>query len=184
MNNEIRNMCDMKKLLTFFCLVFIALTSGAQTNAIDEMFEKYAERDGFTVVTISGRMFSLIAGLDKSNENADGIMRNLRSIQILSVNDSLLNKKLNFYTELSKKINLKAYEELMAIREGGDVTRFLIRENAGRVSELIVITGGPGGNSLISIKGDLSLKNISDLSKSMHMKELEGLENIDKKKER
>jgi hypothetical protein len=70
----------------------------------------------------------------------------------------------------------------MAVREGGDVTKFLIREKAGRVSELLVISGGPGGNSLISIRGDLSLKNISDLSKSMNMKELEELENIDKKK--
>jgi hypothetical protein len=173
--------CIMKKLLTVLTLSFLVISASAQTTAIEEMFDKYAERDGFTVVTISGRMFSLFAGLDKSNENADGIIRNLRSIQILSVSDSLLNKKLNFYTELSKKINLKAYEELMAVREGGDVTKFLIRENGGRVSELLVITGGPGGNSLISIKGDLSLKNISDLSKSMDMRELEGLEDIDKK---
>jgi hypothetical protein len=96
----------MKKLLTVFCLVFLALASAAQTDAIDAMFEKYAERDGFTVVTISGRMFSLFAGLDKGNENADGIIRNLSSIQILSVSDSLLNNKLNFYSELSKRSTL------------------------------------------------------------------------------
>jgi hypothetical protein len=46
---------------------------------------------------------------------------------------------------------------------------------------LLVITGGPAGNSLISIKGDLNLKNISDLSKSLDMQELKSLDKIEKK---
>ena len=41
--------------------------------------------------------------------------------------------------------------------------------------------GGPGGNSLISIKGELNLKNISDMSKSLDMQELKDLDKIQKK---
>jgi hypothetical protein len=153
----------------------------AQTNPIDEMFNKYSEKDGFTVVTISSKMFSMFANLDSENKDADNILHRLKSIRILSVEDTLLNKNLNFYTELGKKLDLSVYEELMVVKEGHDITKFLIRHNGNQISELLVITGGPGGNSLISIKGDLNLKNISDISKSMDMKELKSLEKMDKK---
>jgi hypothetical protein len=126
-------------------------------------------------------MFSMFANLDSENKEADDIMRRLKSIRILSVEDSLLNQNLNFYTELSRKLNMSDYEELMVVKEGKNITKFLIRQNGNIISELLVIAGGPGGNSLISIKGDLSLKNISDLSKNSGIQELKNLEKIDKK---
>jgi hypothetical protein len=156
----------------------------AQTSPIDEMFNKYSEKEGFTVVSISSKMFSMFSDPDNKNKEADDIINRLKSIRILSVEDSLLNRNLNFYTELSKKLDLSEYEELMAVREGADVTKFLIRQNGNVISELLVVTGGPGGNSLISIKGDLNLKSISDLSKSVDIQELKSLDDIEKKNPR
>jgi len=72
----------------------------------------------------------------------------------------------------------------MAVKEGHAVTKFLIRQNGNVISELLVVTGGPGGNSLISIRGDLNLKSISDLSKSMDIQELKSLDNMEKKNPR
>lgn len=172
----------MKKTILFFTALCTGILLQAQAGAVQQMFDKYSERDGFTVVTISSRMFSMLAELDSDNDNSDNIIDNLKSIQILSINDSLLNKGINFYSELTKKLDLKVYEELMAVKEGSNQTKFLVRYNGERIAELLVITGGPGGNSLISIKGNLSLKNISQLSKSMDMKELEELEDVDRKK--
>ncbi len=171
----------MKKLFLFFTAICLSFIIKAQTNPVDEMFNKYSERDGFTVVTISSRMFSMFSNLDSEDKDADDLIQKLKSIKILSVEDSLLNKNINFYTELSKKLDLSQYEELMNVREGKDVTKFLIKEKGKLITELLVITGGPGGNSLISIKGDFNLKNISELSKSTGIKELEGLEKIDEK---
>ncbi len=144
------------------------------------MFKKYSERDGFTVVTISSRMLSMFAGNDTETNDADDIMRRLKSIRILSVGDSLLNENINFYTELSRKLDLSVYEELLAVKEGHDVTKFLIKQNGDRISELLVITGGPGGNSLISIQGDLNLKNISELSKNIDNQDIKKLNKLEK----
>jgi hypothetical protein len=126
-------------------------------------------------------MFSLFANKDPENKDADNVINKLKSIKILSVEDSLLNKNLNFYSELSKKLDLSVYEELMVIKEGPDITKFLIKQNGNIISELLVVKGGPGGNSLISIKGELNLKNISDMSKSLDMQELKSLDKIQKK---
>jgi hypothetical protein len=171
----------MKKSFLILILTCLTFTIKAQSSPIDEMFNKYSEKDGFTFVTISSRMFSMFADMNTDNKDADDVIHNLSSIRILSA-DSLHNQNLNFYTELTKKLNLSAYEELMVVKEGKDMTKFLVKYNGDRIAELLVITGGPDGNSLISIKGNFNLKNISNLSKSMDMKELKSLEGVDKAK--
>jgi hypothetical protein len=172
----------MKKLYLSIVLICLVTLIKAQSNPVDEMFDKYSEKPGFTVVSISSKMFSMFAGAEEADKDADDIISKLKSIKILSVEDSLLNKNLNFYTELSKKLDLSVYEELMAVKEGGNITRFLIRQTGKTINELLVITGGPEGNSLISIKGDLNLKNLSELSRSVGMDELKDLDQIEEKK--
>lgn len=171
----------MKKIILSFITLSLTLMINAQTNAVDEMFNRYSEKQGFTVVSISSKMFSMFANKDADNKDTDDVISKLKSIKILSVEDSLLNKNLNFYTELSRKLDLSVYEELMVVKEGPDITKFLIKQSGNIITELLVVKGGPGGNSLISIKGELNLKNISDMSKSLDMQELKGLDKIQKK---
>jgi hypothetical protein len=171
----------MKKLFLSFSVLCLTLILQAQSGPVEDMFNKYSEKPGFTVVSISSKMFSMFASKETEKKDADDIISRLKSIKILSVEDSLLNKNLNFYTELSKKLDLSVYEELMVVKGGPDVTKFLIKQTGNIITELLVISGGPGGNSLISIKGDLNLKNISDLSKSLDMQELKSLDKIEKK---
>lgn len=164
----------MKKLifsLTFMCVL---LTVSAQINAIDEMFEKYSEKDGFTLVTISGKMFNMFGSQNAGNSAEGEVINKLSSIRILSVDDSVLNSQINFYGEISKK--LSGFEELMVVKEGQNMTKFLIRQKGDIISELLVITGGPGGNSLISIRGDLDMKSLSAISKEIGIQDLEGIE--------
>ena len=171
----------MKKIFLSFCALCLSLILHAQSGPVEDMFNKYSEKPGFTVVSISSKMFGMFANKETDKKEADDIISRLKSIKILSVEDSLLNKNLNFYTELSKKLDLSVYEELMVVKSGPDVTKFLIKQSGNIISELLVITGGPAGNSLISIKGELNLKNISDLSKSLDMQELKSLDKIEKK---
>jgi hypothetical protein len=171
----------MKKLILSITLICLTVFLKAQSSAVDDMFNKYSEKPGFTVVSISSKMLGLFANNESDKKDADDIISKLKSIKILSVEDSLLNKNLNFYTELSKKLDLSAYEELMVVKNGPDITKFLIKQSGNTISELLVIIGGPAGNSLISIKGDLNLKNISNLSKSLDMQELKSLDKIEKK---
>ncbi|MBW6501044.1 MAG: DUF4252 domain-containing protein [Bacteroidales bacterium] len=169
----------MKKLILITTVICLASVLNGQTNPVEEMFDKYSEKEGFTTVYISGRMFNLFS--DKSSEAEVKVMRRLKGIRILTVEDPLLNKSINFYTELSRKLDKSAYEELMVVKEKNEVTRFLIRQKGDTITELLVVSGGPEGNVLISITGDLDLKAISELSKTSGIDELKELENIEKK---
>ena len=170
----------MKKVILITMALCLAFMAQAQVNAIDEMFDKYSEKEGFTTVYISSKLLSLFIPKDAKAEDGSDIIHRLKSIRILSVGDSLLNKSVNFYKELSNKLNMSDYEELMVVKEGNDVTKFLIKQKGDIISELLVITGGPGDNTLISIKGDLDLKMISDLSKNTGIEELKDLEKVEK----
>ena len=171
----------MKRQIFFLALMLPGfLGINAQKNAIDNLFEKYSETEGVTTVYISGKMLNMFSGLNEDNVEAKGVMNKLTSIMILSVDDSLLNAKINFYKELGSNMNYKDYEELMVVREGTSVVKFLIKESGTRITELLMVTGG-NSNTLISIRGDIDLKSISSISKSMDIEGLENLEKVEKK---
>jgi len=163
----------MKKIIPVFILLFISLASVAQRNAIDEMFDKYSGRDGITTVYISSKMFSMMARVDLDDEELQDVIKNLKTIRILTVEDQDLNDKLDFFSELSVQHDFSDYEELMVVKESGKNLKFLVKEKGKRIDELLMIGGGPGQNVLISIKGDLDLDNISSISRTMGIKELQ-----------
>jgi hypothetical protein len=171
----------MKKLFISIAILSLTLLVRAQTSPVDAMFDKYSEKQGFTVVSISGKMLSMFANLDSENKDAGNTISRLKSIRILSVEDSTLNKNLNFYSELSRKLDLSAYEELMLVKEGPDITKFMVHQTGDIVTELLMISGGPGGNTLISIRGEIDLKNISNLSKQVGIEDLNKLEKMEDK---
>lgn len=172
----------MKKSLFVFTAFLFTCILSAQSNPIDELFNKYADKKGFTSVYISGKMLSMFGGSESKEKNPDNIMLHINSIRILTENDSIADSKVNFYNELSKKLDFSLYEELMVVRDDQETTKFLTRQKGNTISELLVITGGKTGNTLISIRGDINLKELSDLSKKMGIDELEQLDNLEKDK--
>lgn len=172
----------MKRTLLLLLLFTLIGPVFGQTNPIDKMFDKYSGKEGFTSIYISSRMFSLIARADMDDEELQEIMNNLKSIRILTV-DSLMFGNVNLYRELEKDLDFSKYEELMVVKDGSKDLKFLIKEKGRRIEELLMIGGGDdGGNILLSIKGDLSLKNISDISRKVGIDELDGIENSKKSK--
>ena len=171
----------MKKIFFTCTALFITLAMQAQTGAIDRLFDKYADREGFTTITISGKLLGLFAGSEVRSDT-ENVINRLSSIKILSVDDPALMSSVNFYKELGGKSGFAGYEELMDVKEGQDVTKFLIRQQGERISELLVISGDPGDNTLISIRGDLDLKSLSELSEGTGIKELKELEKVEGEK--
>lgn len=152
---------------------------GQNSTSIDDLFEKYAGRDGITSVYISSKMLGMFSGQEGKDEDLNNLVSKLKSIRILTVEDSTLNEKINFYDELKKKVDFSVYEELMVVNDADNVTKFLIRESGKTIAELLIISGGKKGNTLISIRGDLDLKNISGLSKKMGIRQLEELDKLE-----
>ena len=166
----------MKKLIVSITLILVSFMVSAQNSAVDQLFAKYADKDGFTAVSISKGMFNLFAGENESKDEFSKAVKGLESIRILTPDETLQKGNLNFYKEISKNLPMAQYEELMSVKEKDQVFKMLIRKKGNVITEFIMIGGGKD-NVLICITGINNLKSISKLSKAM---DIEGMENIDK----
>jgi len=170
----------MKRILIPILLLALAFTAKAQTSAIDQLFTKYADKDGFTTVSISKAMFSLFASENESKDEFNSAIKGLESIRILSPDETLPAGNLNFYKEISKSLPLAQYEELMSVKEKDQVFKMLVRKKGSVITEFLMIGGG-NDNVLICITGNIDLKSISKLSKAMNIEGMENIEKVNKK---
>jgi hypothetical protein len=69
----------------------------------------------------------------------------------------------------------------MQVRDQEENVRFLVKENGPKVKELLLLVGGSDSFVLMSFVGDIDLKKISQLGKSMDIEGLEHLEELEQK---
>lgn len=170
----------MKKLVLLLTFGLISFISWAQGTPVDQLFDKYSGKEGFTSVYITSYMFSMFSNLETDDPEFDELVKNLKAIKILAMDDSV-HGNVNFFKEIIDKLPKDQYKELMIIKEKDQDVKFLVNEKNGKIIELLLIAGGKEDNAIISIQGNIDLKKISKLSKSMNISGLEKLEKIDNK---
>jgi len=161
----------MKKLLIVIAIL-LPVAVFAQKSPVDKLFDKYANKDGFTTVNISGKLLGFASSLDTGDPNTQKMLSDLKSIRVLSVDDDKLNDKIDFYHELNSDGFFKKndYEVLMEVTEKDQVVHFLARsEKNGKISDLLLIVGGED-NALISIRGLIDPENIGKITGAMDIK--------------
>ena len=158
----------------------------AQDDAISRFFDKYEEDEDFTHVTITSRMFGLFANLDIEDEEDKELMDAVSKVKGLKIigKDDIGNAEADaLYKEAFKLIPESEYDELMTVRDKDSDMKFLIKEENGVITELVMVMHGDNEFFLLSLIGDIDLKQISRLSKSMSIDGFEHLKNIDKDNE-
>ena len=174
-----------RKILSILLIALIVIPFGlfAQESPIDVIIKKYGDEDGFTTVVITEEMFALFANIETDDEGEDfnNLMKGLSSIKIITFEDSAYKKvKLNFYHSLQEDLTSEEYSELMSIKEKDQDIKFFIRKlKSGKIGEMIMVSGGEGDNTLISIQGEIDLKDMSELSHSLGIKGLEHLKEVE-----
>lgn len=156
-------------------LLVLGKASFAQDDAIGKFFGKYVDDERFSVVSISPKMFGLLAKVDWDTVSPDlkRTVSNLTSLRILSTSTT----PMVFYKEALEKIDRKQYEELITVRDKSDDVHFLVRTNGNTVKELVMIAGSPESFTLLSFVGDIDLKALSRLSGDLGIKGMEDLKN-------
>ena len=134
----------------------VALSASYAQKSIDALFNRYAGKDGFVTVTISGNLLKLACKFDDDKEG-DGVAGKITEIRVLAQEDEGI-KVDNFYDLVIKDINTKDYEEFMRVKESDQDLRMLVRTEGNRFREFLLIAGGED-NVIVQVKGDMSLKD-------------------------
>ena len=171
----------MKMICLILLGIFLVQGSYAQDDAISRFFNKYEGRDDFTTIYITSKMFGLIAQIPESENEEDvmNIIRKLKGLKILTTDEYGERDKL--FQEAMSALPKEGYEKLMEIKEGNEEIKFLISEKEGKINELLMLIGGDDDFFMMSLVGDLTLEDISRLSKTM---DIEGFDQLEKLKEK
>jgi hypothetical protein len=151
----------MKRLFVFIVLTITATLAYGQ-KSIDDLFEKYAGRDGFTTVTINGNLLKLAHCLG-SNDDENSLPASITEIRVLAQEDKGM-KVDNFYNLVINDINLKNYDEFMRVKKSDQDLRMLVRSEGNKFKEFLLIAGGEN-NALIQIKGNMTYAEAKKFAK-------------------
>lgn len=151
----------------------------AQNDALVRFFNQYMEDEKFTVVYVSPKMFELLGQIDSDDpdwNNFRDVAEDLKGLRVLTCDDSLVDGT-KLYKEAMAKLPPSEYQELLAVRDNGTNVRFMIKESAKIIEELLLLVGGPGEFVMLSFTGKIDLGKISKLAKKVDIK---GTEHLDK----
>jgi len=170
----------MKRLVLALLIVLAPAFLLAQNSAVQKIFDKYGEKDGFTTVMINSGLLKMAA--DFTDDEDMDVLNGIDFIKILAVEDEANNHDLNFYAEVVPQLKRDAYEELMTVKSSDADVLFLVKKSGNDIRELLLVVGGEDDNALIYIGGNINLKDVAKLGKSMNIQSdaFAHLEELDK----
>jgi hypothetical protein len=154
-----------KSIILFAAFFFVSLQAFSQNSPVDEFFNKYANDDRFTLVSVGPQMMSLVGNmhLDLDSSISSNI-RSIKSVRILTADKSTTTAEhQQFFLEAINKMNTAHYEELMSVRDKDDNVKCFAVKNNDKIGEIILITRDADSFSLIDITGDIDLNSLAQL---------------------
>lgn len=168
----------MKTTILYVLLLIPFLTMAQQSPTIN-FFEKHSEDKGVTSVYITEHTFEFFAKISDDEEalTFKETVSSLNSIKVLENDRGSAQMENNiFHTELLP--SLTKYEEILKVKEDGQIIRIFIQETNNKITEFVVLNYGPSENILVIMEGeDINIKQLSGLSENMN---IDGIKHIDK----
>ncbi len=181
----------IKKNIVAFLMVL--LLSPLAIHAQD-VFAKYSDSPDVTFIDIKPKMFQLLAKMDIESEDEEAqdylnMVNSITSLRtIVTDNKTIATDLLNWVSKNGAKL-----EELMEVKDDGKNIKFFVKEgkDENHVRELLIFVDGLSSlenqvkvdgkaleTVLVSLTGDINLKEVSKLTKKM---DIPGGEHLDKK---
>ena len=170
------------KQIVFLIIWMLPIIAPAQNSALNDLFEKYSGKDGYTSVYITKYMFNMFKDVENKTEEDDfeDVATKLNFLKILTFDAEANNAaKENFSKELLSKLPKSSYKEIMVIKEGSETIKFLFKEGSNKNSELVMLVSGPDDPVLLFMEGDIKMSDLSKLSKTTNIEGFEHLEKVD-----
>ncbi|NOY51728.1 MAG: DUF4252 domain-containing protein [Chlorobi bacterium] len=169
----------MKRLTLILVGLAMSVTMMAQQSLINKYFDRYADNENFTKVTINQKMFSLFANFEGNTEEETEFMQAISKLEGLKVlvADSVENPG-KLFKSAAAEIEKAGYEELMSVTDADENVKFSIREKDGIVKEMIMLVGGKEEFVLLSLYGEIDLKNVSKIANGMKLNGMQSLKDF------
>ena len=176
----------MKKVIVLIALIVSPMMSFGQS-----IFDKYEDMEDVGTVILNQKMFSMLASIDIDLDDAEAenyleMVKKITGIKIFTTGSEKISADMN--GTVNKYLKSSSLEELMRIKDGNQTVKFYVKEgkDENHVKELLMFVNGlkeltEGQNIeingkkrdietvLITITGDIDLREISKLTNSMDL---------------
>ncbi len=176
----------MKKLVLILAIALTSSVTFAQT-----IFDKYEDQEGVMSVVVNQKMFSMLAtmGVDIDDPEAKeyvDMAKNITGLKVFTTGDAKISA--DMVATVDKYLRSSKLDELMRIKDGDQTVKFYVREgkDENHVKELLMFVNGlkefTNGQDitingkkrevetvLLTLTGDIDLRQISKLTNQMNM---------------
>ena len=188
----------MKKLVLIIAILVAPMATYGQS-----LFDKYEENEEVTSVIFTQKVFRMLAELkiDMDDPEAQEVMDmagNITGLKVLTTGDANVSAQMK--SDVNKYLKSSDLEELMRVKDGEQTVKFYVKEGKddNHVKELLMFVTGLkevmkdqdisiNGEKreletvLLSLTGDIDLRQVSKLANKMDIKGAKHLEKTDKK---
>lgn len=153
------------KTIRLFLMTSVLLLSFT-LNAQNSIFDKYSDMKNVSSVYISKTMIEMQPDLYTKDLYIGKVLGQLDAVYVISTRDT--NVKKDMRKDIEQFIQKGKYELLM--KQKGTVSRsaFYVKRKGEKVKELVMITDGSATLKFISLTGDLTLKDIQNITNYQH----------------
>lgn len=175
----------MKKLAILVALIMSPMLVSAQG-----VFDAYEDENDVTSVVVTKNMFKLLSRIEIESDDPEvkeymDMVNSLENIKVFITENKSVGARMK--ADVQKYVgSSKGLEELMRIKDDGKNVKFYSKEGSdeNHVSELLMFLDGEmdgkEGTVVMSITGNIDLKQISKLTKELNVPGSEELKNVKK----
>lgn len=150
----------------------------AQSTSIEKYFEQYQEDARFSRVSVSSRMFDLFVDLELDNPEEQALVETISKLKGLKVLiGNAVPESRSVFKEMVKD-PARNMDELLTVSEVDKEFRFYVIESGGKISELMMVGYENEQVMMMSLTGDIDLKEIAELSQKMDIQGFENFKNV------
>ncbi|OIQ28310.1 MAG: hypothetical protein BM564_09565 [Bacteroidetes bacterium MedPE-SWsnd-G2] len=183
----------MKKAILILAVIVMPLMGFGQS-----IFDKFEDMEGVTSIVVNQKMFNMLVDMqinvdDPEAQEMVDMAKSITSLKVLTTDLEDISSEM--MKSVNKYLNNNRLEELMRIKDGDQTIKFYVKEGKSdnHVKELLMVVSGLkeitkeqditiNGQKrefetvLLSLTGDIDLKQIAKLTNSMDMPGGEHLE--------
>lgn len=185
----------MKKLILILAIVLSPIVSYGQS-----MFDKYEDMDDVASIIVNSKMFQMLASIDVDLDDPEAqeyfdMVKKIKNFKVLTTGNESIAASMK--TDVNSYLKSSKLEELMRIKDGDQNVKFYVKEgkDENHVKELLMyITGLKemtkenditiNGKKrefetvLLSLTGDIDLRQVSKITEKMDIKGGKHLEKV------
>ena len=151
----------IRYLFSALMIVLLASSLSGQSDAIQQFFDKYRDAPETTNVKVGGLILDLAITFADTDEEAE-LLRKISRVRVMTLPEKSVVSTDDILA-LRQSVLADDFEELIQVRDEGDLINIYLREDAEAITDLLIMVDDGEELTCVSLEGRLQWEDLDDL---------------------